>query len=381
MNSIAKQQELYNLNLNSKLRDDSSLSDLLVRLDNSEKSDDKPFHDFSDIEMMQWFLYERKHLNEENDRTKETTREYQRELSMFVEQLLSNSIEIDVDLDHIVGGSLFKSLEKRHLRRYQQWLATKSPYVLATGSYSAATLERKTAIIKAFFAFLYKVSYISKPVHEGFKIATVRKDDRPNRDLGPEDVIRLLNTYKEINHPIMFTIIQVLTTTGIRNAEFCTLCVKDMKVDTIQGGYYLDVLGKGNKRRQVPLKQKVVDSIRTFRRARGVLPLEQANGEEPLFTTNSGRAYSPSYLAQYVKSQIKKHCADKQPAQHVIITPHVFRHAFAIISKLNGVEIYDIMRSLGHEKIETTMIYLEKVFEKERHAIHQWKPESFGQYI
>ena len=43
---------------------------------------------------------------------------------------------------------------------------------------------------------------------------------------------------------------------------------------------------------------------------------------------------------------------------------------------------HDIMRSsLGHEKIETTMIYLEKVFAKERHAIHQWKPEVFGEYI
>lgn len=42
---------------------------------------------------------------------------------------------------------------------------------------------------------------------------------------------------------------------------------------------------------------------------------------------------------------------------------------------------YNIMRSLGHEKIETTMIYLEKVFEKERHVIHSWKPEVFGDYI
>lgn len=39
------------------------------------------------------------------------------------------------------------------------------------------------------------------------------------------------------------------------------------------------------------------------------------------------------------------------------------------------------MGSLGHEKMETTMIYLEKIFEKERHAIHRWKLEVFGEYI
>lgn len=39
------------------------------------------------------------------------------------------------------------------------------------------------------------------------------------------------------------------------------------------------------------------------------------------------------------------------------------------------------MRSLGHEQIESTMIYLEKAFEKEIHAIHSWKPELFGEYV
>ena len=44
-------------------------------------------------------------------------------------------------------------------------------------------------------------------------------------------------------------------------------------------------------------------------------------------------------------------------------------------------DLYVIMRSLGHERIETTMIYLEKVFEKERHAIHDWDDTIFGEYI
>ncbi|MFJ7933837.1 hypothetical protein [Sporosarcina sp. NPDC096371] len=40
---------------------------------------------------------------------------------------------------------------------------------------------------------------------------------------------------------------------------------------------------------------------------------------------------------------------------------------------VQGVNFNAIIRSVGHEKIETTMIYLKKVFEKERHAIHSWK--------
>ena len=75
-----------------------------------------------------------------------TVREYERELLLFIEQLFTYSAEIDVDIAYIIEGSLFKSLQSRHLRRYQEWLATESPYVLRKGSYSPATLERKTTI-------------------------------------------------------------------------------------------------------------------------------------------------------------------------------------------------------------------------------------------
>lgn len=370
--------------LKKDIRDISNLPSLQRRLDEAEKYGQRRFDNFTDPEMIQWYLYERRHLNQENDRSKRTIQEYERELLLFIEQLLAYSTEIDVDIDtNMVEVSLFKSLQSRHLRRYQEWLATSSPYALRNGGYSAATLERKTTIIKSFFSFLHEVGYIKEPIHNGFRIATVRKDDRPNRDLGPGDVVALLDTFKENGHVVMFTIIHVLTTTGIRNEEFCNLTVGDLKVDSLHGGYYLDVLGKGNKRRHIPLRDKVVKSIRKFRAARGLLPFEEEEVAAALFTTNSGRAYSPSYLAQYVSKQIRSQedLKLKLSDRTLNLTPHIFRHAFAIISNLNGSDIYQIMRSLGHEKIETTMIYLEKVFARERHAIHSWKADSFGEYI
>lgn len=381
MNQLLIKKDMHTINLAQEINHLAALPELQKRLDKAEKNRKQLFGDFSDVEMIQWFLYERKHLNLKNERTEKTTTEYKRELMMFVNQLLTHASEIDVDLDYIIEGSLFKSLQSRHLRRYQEWLSTKSDYVLKNGAYSPATLERKTTILKSFFSYLYEVDYIKEPIHRGFKIATVRKDDRPNRDLGPKDVVHLLNTFRDIHHPIMFGIIHVLTTTGIRNEEFCTLCVGDFREDAIQGGFYLDVLGKGNKRRHIPIKTKVVESIHAYRHARGLSPIEKAATSDPLFTTSTGRAFSPSYLSQYVKTQIEKLNDLALADPTVKLTPHVFRHAFAIISKLNDVDIYDIMRSLGHEKIETTMIYLEKVFEKERHAIHAWKPDIFGEYI
>nr|WP_155269854.1 hypothetical protein [Lysinibacillus sphaericus] len=42
---------------------------------------------------------------------------------------------------------------------------------------------------------------------------------------------------------------------------------------------------------------------------------------------------------------------------------------------------YRVMKSLGHEKIETTIIYMEKVLETDQHAIHEWEAENFSGYI
>ena len=373
-----------NLQINDwkkKIGDRSSLHLLQERLDLAEKNQEKPFMDFSDVEMIQWFLYRKEHLNRQHDKSSRTIKEYERELTQFVEHLIQYSGEIDVDVDHIIEGSLFKSLSPRHIRRYQEWLAEGSPYAKKNGSYSPATLARKTTILKNFLQFMYEAEYIHEPLQKGLLTATVRKDDRPNRDLGPQEVIALLNHFRKINHPIAFAIIHILTTTGLRNEEFCNLKVRDLQYDSINGGYFLNVLGKGNKWRQIPLKEKVLHSIHLFREARGLKDLTDSDKESHLFTTNTGNAYSPSYLSQYLTKMIKETNLPFLLHRSSPVGPHTFRHAFAIISHKSKVNIYDIMRSLGHEKIETTMIYLEKIFEKERHAIHGWNSEVLGEYI
>ncbi|WP_353958205.1 tyrosine-type recombinase/integrase [Peribacillus simplex] len=109
--------------------------------------------------------------------------------------------------------------------------------------------------------------------------------------------------------------------------------------------------------------------------------IDAAEGDDPLFTTNTGRAYSPSYLSQFLKKVIKESGLLFLKFRSSSVGPHTFRHALSIISHLNGVNVYQIMMSLGHEQLSTIEIYLQKVFEKERHAIHLCKSDVFGEYI
>ncbi len=363
------------------LNHDEQHMDYLLSLTEQSEVNQKPrFEQFTDRDMVLWYLYHSQQLFSTRGRTKRSTSKYKAEIEQFLEYLLLYSEEIGVDIQEMKDHSLFKSLQPRHIRRYQEWLATKSPYVLKNkeknkAGYSIATLERKTTILKGFFKQLFECNYINEPLHHGFKTVSVTSNDRPNRDMGPTEVVELLKYFEENKNPIMFTLILVLVTTGMRNEELCTLKVEHMRKDTIKGGYYLDVLGKGGKWRRIPLKDKVAVSIRHFRKVRGLAPIEAAEKNAPLFTTKTGNPYSPSYLDQVFKREFLNIESDKA------ITPHIFRHAFAIISHINGADIYKIMKSLGHEKIETTIIYMEKVLATDQHAIHEWEAGNFEGYI
>ncbi|WP_404337945.1 tyrosine-type recombinase/integrase [Planococcus rifietoensis] len=357
-----------------------SMMQLQQKKDTAEKAKENPFSDFNDLEILAWYIHEQKHANKENDRSMRTKKEYESEIRQFIDAILSHTEAIGVDIDEIRGQSLFKSLESRHLRRYQEWLMTESPYVLERGPYSPATISRKTTVLKSFFRYLYRVGYIQDNIADGLRIASVRKDDRPNRDLGPQDVVKILRSFRNINHPVMFSIVLVLTATGLRNEELCKLKVSDVKKDRIHGGYYLNVVGKGNKKRQIPLKEKVYDSIRMYRYSRGLPSLVDSPPAAPLFTTSRGTAFSPSYLIAYMTKEMKKIEAELEGIE-VKLTPHVFRHAFAITSRLGGADLFDIMRSLGHEKMETTMIYLEMVFAREKNAVNQWSLGVLDEFI
>lgn len=355
-----------------------SLAELQEKIDAAEKEKRNPFVDFGDVEILLWYIHEQKHADSKNDRSARTRTEYENELRLFIEHVLTYGFEIGVDINLIEEGSLFKSLAPRHLRRYQEWLIKESPHVKKGKAYSPATISRKTTILKSFFRYLYKVGYINGDIAEGLRIASVRRDDRPDRDLGPQDVVAILRGCRAIDHPVLFGIVLTLTATGIRNEEFCRLRVRDVKMDRIHGGHFLEVTGKGNKKRQIPLKSKVTDSIRHFRQTRGIPALSEADPAAPLFTTSRGTAFSPSYLISYMAKELTK---IELEGIEVKLTPHVFRHAFAITSRLNKADVYDIMRSLGHEKLETTQIYLEKVFAREGHAINQWSNNALDEFI
>ncbi len=137
--------------------------------------------------------------------------------------------------------------------------------------------------------------------------------------------------------------------TGLRAAELIGLQCADVHLGV---GPHVNCLGKGRKRRTTPLTKGTVATVRVWLAERG------GQAAQPLFITRSGRALSRDALerrlAQYVASAARtcpSLCNKK-------ITLHVFRHTAAMRLLHAGIDTSVIALWLGHEKMETTQIYL-----------------------
>ncbi|WP_273130542.1 tyrosine-type recombinase/integrase [Bacillus weihaiensis] len=326
---------------------------------------------FNDLEMMYLFVHNKKDMNEKKNRMTNTKQEYIRDLLIIYKQLLDNQLLFNIELTYVdkhLTPSLFQSLKHGNLRKYQEWLLT-APLGKGAKPYAVATLSRKMIILKSFLAYLYRSEYIQVPLHEKMLSSNVREDDIPNRDLGSNEVIQLLDYFKD--HPIIHCFIAILTTTGLRIKELCNSRICDITYQ--DGDYWLNVMGKGRKQREVLLHPNIIEGIRVFRLRRRADFVLDSTDDSPIFTTANGNPYSYKYLSNYLTKHINKANITFIRMRRTPITPHFLRHAYAIISAENGATLESISPSLGHSNYRTTARYLEKRLSRKNSASHSWK--------
>ena len=140
-------------------------------------------------------------------------------------------------------------------------------------------------------------------------------------------------------------ILEVLYGCGMRVSECTGLRISHVHLE--EG--YVDVVGKGDKQRIIPLGEMAADAIRNYLPAR---PQPAARTyEDILFLNRSGRPLSRVYVFDTVKKQAMAAGIHKE------ISPHTFRHSFATHLIEGGADLRIVQEMLGHESILTTEIY------------------------
>ncbi|MGE0791903.1 MAG: site-specific tyrosine recombinase XerD [Sandaracinaceae bacterium] len=131
---------------------------------------------------------------------------------------------------------------------------------------------------------------------------------------------------------------------GLRVSELVGLPIAD--VNLVSG--FLQVLGKGDKRRIVPMGVPASNRIESWLadRERWAKP-----GEPALFVTSRGGPMTRQAFWKIVKRYAYTAGIDKP------ISPHKLRHSFATHLLLGGADLRAVQTMLGHADIATTQVY------------------------
>lgn len=281
--------------------------------------------------------------------TKRTQVHYRMVISRFVEFLPE--------------GIMSDQLHNRYIENYISTVIS---------NYTNRTGNAHLTVLKSFHRWLSQ-NYDELPNYAA-RTSMLKEDPPKQRFLTYEDYVKVL----KVTRPPVKSIIEFISNTGVRDSEFRSLtwnCVDWNK-------HMLIVIGKGRKRRFIPLNQtcmRILFKLRqpgngpifTTRNFYGLRKLKYANSPKQ---RTSHRINLKHYCKheQYAKMNLPLHrsflypiCSKvAQVAGIEIFGPHSLRHLFATELLRRGVAISYVSKLLGHQSIRTT----------ERIYIH-WQPE------
>ncbi|HMS70285.1 MAG TPA: tyrosine-type recombinase/integrase [Saprospiraceae bacterium] len=165
--------------------------------------------------------------------------------------------------------------------------------------------------------------------------------------LSKQEMWHLINAPELLKHKIL---IGLLYGCGLRCLESRSVRLQDLDFDR---KVIHVVQGKGKKDRYVPLSEHLIRGLRQYIEAEG--PEEWLFNGQPLENRKGGdfdSRYSQKGVQWAVKSAAKKAGIIKN------VNVHTLRHTYATHLLEDGMDIMTLKEMLGHESIETTMVYL-----------------------
>jgi site-specific recombinase XerD len=181
------------------------------------------------------------------------------------------------------------------------------------------------------------------------ELPTIKRSKKLPVVLSREEVKRLLLAPKLLKHRIL---VGLLYDCGLRCFEVRNLKISDIDFDRKM----LHVReGKGKKDRYVPLSDITIRGVKSY------LDAEQPsvwlfNGKNQDIDSRAGGDFDSRYSQRGVQWAVQQ--AKKDAGIVKEMTVHTLRHTYATHLLEDGLDIMTIKDLLGHECIDTTMIYL-----------------------
>ncbi len=232
---------------------------------------------------------------------------------------------------------------------------------------SPATLAHAYAVLSAFFRYAERnLGVEPNPMRDVIKPRAETSVDDEFHALTSAQLDQLLDAARhgwpsELGPPDLRTdnrkiedylIVALMGLAGLRVSEVCGLNREDIVGDMVT------VLGKGRKRRSIPLAPEILEALNAY---------EPPAGAAHLF----GRPSEPNRrIATYAIEQRIPRLARRAGIFELRVTPHVLRHTFgSLMLAADPTALIPTRDLMGHESVETTNKYAHTREEARRLAL------------
>jgi integrase/recombinase XerC len=245
-------------------------------------------------------------------------------------------------------------LRQQHVRRFIAWRHR--------NGIAAKTLQRNLSSIRSFFQYLIREHLAASNPAVGVRPPKVKR--KLPSTMNVDELSQLLKPSGDDALDIRdLAMMELIYSSGLRLSELVSVNLADYQNNPDE----LEVTGKGNKTRLVPVGKMARQAIGLWLEKRG----EFADHDEAaLFVSKRGKRIARRTVEQRLAQQAVK----QSGGQH--LHPHMLRHSFASHLLESSGDLRAVQELLGHANISTTQIYTHLDFQHLAQVYDQAHPRA-----
>lgn len=263
-----------------------------------------------------------------------------------VERGLSENTVISYRFDLEDLLKYLKKMDKDTLNVLREDIASYIMHLKVEGK-SAATIARRMAAIKKFYAFLTMENIIR--FDPTVNLESPKQKQRLPKILSLKETEKLLSSAKN-NDPFSLrdnAMLELLYATGMRVSELIGIETANINFDS----GFIRCFGKGAKERIIPIGSFACHALQNYIHYGRPELVKKKTPANVLFLNHHGQQLTRQGFWKILKARAASVGITK------IIMPHILRHSFATHLLENGADLRSVQEMLGHADIATTQIY------------------------
>ncbi|HEY1662170.1 MAG TPA: tyrosine recombinase [Verrucomicrobiae bacterium] len=262
----------------------------------------------------------------------------------------------------------WKQVELRHLMAFLKFERERQLENAPENSprrLSSESVYLEIAALRAFYKFAENEKIL--PLNIAENLSLPRRWKRLPKALTNAEIEKLLTPEQPESKETVRdqAILELAYASGLRLSELKNLRLEQMHLEA----GFINVIGKGNKERVVPVGKKAVAALNRYletARPKFVTAKSPAN----VFLTQRGTPFAAVTLWLRIKNRVGRAGVSRN------ITPHMLRHSFATHLLEHGADLRVIQELLGHANISTTEVYTHVAGSRLREIHRKFHPRA-----